>query len=385
MTWIRLLAGAAGLCASITHAAAPADWPARLRPALERLAASQAPAALGVYVRDLADGRSAALHADERWYLASMVKLPVAIAVLQAVERGEVTLDTRLVLRSHDLVDGAGSTARRPVGSALPLRTLLEQMMIESDNTASDMLIGLVGLRAVQAVLDGVAPDAFGPLTTLADVRRGVYGQLTPAAARLAGVDFLLLKAQRADAQRLALLPVLLNVPAKSLAAIDLDAAYARYYAGGANSGRLDAYGELLARLAEGRLLDATRTAWLLDVMARARTGTQRIRAGLPQGTRFAHKTGTQRARTCDAGIATLRTADGPRRVVVAACTRGEASLLQAERLLEGVGRALCRSGLLPAPTRPTPEPESSDEDDCLPPPAAVDGGAAVQRAAGRR
>lgn len=368
-----LISAAALLLAAPLRAAPPADWPARLQATLHTLAATEPPASLGVYVRDLDDGRSVSLHADERWYLASMVKLPVAIAVLQAVERGALTLQTRLVLRADDLVDGAGSTSRRPVGTPVALRTLLEQMMIESDNTASDMLIGLVGLRAVQAVLDGVAPDAFGRLTTLADVRRGVYGGLTPAAERLAGHDFLRLKAQPGDAQRLALLPVLLHVPAASLAPIDLDTAYARYYASGVNSGRLDAYGELLARLAEGRLLDAPRTAWLLDVMARARTGAQRIRAGLPAGTRFAHKTGTQRARTCDAGLATARTPDGPRRVVVAACTRGEASRAQAERLLKGVGRALCAAGLLGAAPRSDTTEDPHDEPACRPPDPAPD------------
>ena len=72
-----------------------------------------------------------------------MVKVPVALAVMHAVDRGEVSLDTRVTLRAADFVDGAGTTNSMAPGTALSVRHLLEQMIIYSDNTASDMLIEL--------------------------------------------------------------------------------------------------------------------------------------------------------------------------------------------------------------------------------------------------
>ena len=45
-------------------------------------------------------------------------------------------------------------------------------------------------------------PEGFGPITTLADVRRLIYGELHPAARTLSGKDFLALKRQPNDAGR---------------------------------------------------------------------------------------------------------------------------------------------------------------------------------------
>ncbi len=331
---------------------APASAPAWVQPLERSLARVEADSGvrIGVYVRDLDTGASASLHGTEPWYLASSVKVPVAIAVLRGVERGDFTLETPLTLRAADYVDGAGPTNSRPVGTPLTVRYLLEQMIVYSDNTATDMLIGLVGIGTVNAVVQSLVPRGFGRITSLADVRRHVYGVLTPAASHLSGTDFLALRQQqrlRGDAAARSALATLLRVPERSLAPTDLASAYETYYATGLNSGHLDAYADLLQALVEGRALDARHTAYLLSVMERVKTGTQRIKAGLPPGARFAHKTGTQRARTCDSGLVTVpRSHPGPR-VLVVACTRGEPSTARSDRALRQVGIALCQSGLL--------------------------------------
>ena len=114
--------------------------------------------------------------------------------------------------------------------------------------------------------------------------------------------------------------------------------------------------------LVDGRALGRPMTDYLLQVMERTATGTRRIKAGLPPDARFAHKTGTQRRRICDAGLVTTpRTADAAR-VLVVACVRGDLSLERSERALQQVGAALCRSGLLTrgvpdAPTCPVAVP----------------------------
>ncbi|MDA8455793.1 class A beta-lactamase-related serine hydrolase [Acidovorax sp. GBBC 3334] len=326
-----------------------APWVRPLERALAQAEASSG-VRIGVHVRDLETGASASLHATEPWYLASSVKVPVAIAVLRGVERGDFTLDTPLTLRAADYVDGAGATNSRPVGAPLTVRYLLEQMIVYSDNTASDMLIGLVGIGTVNAVVQSLVPAGIGRITALADVRRHVYGVLTPQADHLSGPDFLALRQQQrlhGDAAARAALAHLLQLPERSLAPASLASAYETYYAGGLNSGRLDAYADLLEALVAGRALDARHTAYLLSVMERVKTGTQRIKAGLPAGARFAHKTGTQRARTCDSGLITVPHPARERRVLVVACTRGEPSTARSDRALRQVGIALCQSGLL--------------------------------------
>ncbi|MBA3598329.1 MAG: serine hydrolase [Methylibium sp.] len=325
--------------------ASPASaWAERLEAELAWVEA-KFPGEMGVYVRDLGTGTSASHRAQENWYLASMIKVPVAIAVLRGIERGDYTLETPLTVRASDYVDGAGQTNWHAIGSRLSISYLLDQMIIHSDNTASDMLIGLVGISEVNALVQSLVPQGLGPITSLVDVRRHAYSQLAPAAMQLPGLDFLLLRNQRTDAERLAVFSRLVGTPIERLHLPTLRDAYDAYYATELNSGRLDAYGELLALLAEGKTLAPASTAYLLDVLERVETGTRRIKAGLPASVRFAHKTGTQRARVCDAGVITVAGAD--RRIVVVACVRGEPSVARSERALEAVGEAISKSGLI--------------------------------------
>ncbi len=339
-----VLAGVGAVAACGAHA--QPTWPATLVNEVARID-QQSQSRIGVYVQDLDTGLSASYKADQRWYLASMVKVPVAMAVLRGVQRGDYTLDTALSLRADDYVDGAGTTNRQSVGTAVSIRSLLEQMIIHSDNTASDMLIDLVGIADVNALVKSLVPEGFWRITSLGEVRLQVYGALVPDAHQLSGQDLIRLNRQRVDADRLALLSHLVDTPVTRFRLPTLDAAYNAYYATGLNSGRLDAYGDLLAKLADGKVLNPTQTDYLLTLMERVVTGPNRLKAGLPVGIKFAHKTGTQRRRTCDSGLIRMSENGHQRRVVVVACTREDASVNRSDLALKQVGAAICRSGLL--------------------------------------
>jgi beta-lactamase class A len=79
---------------------------------------------------------------------------------------------------------------------------------------------------------------------------------------------------------------------------------------------------ELLRRLDQGDLLNASSRRYLLGLMAKCSTGKNRMRALLPYGTRVEHKTGTLNGLTADVGYITMP--DG-RRVAVAFFGRGGA------------------------------------------------------------
>jgi len=326
--------------------AVAAPWPAKLQIELSAIDA-QPRTHIGVHVRDLDTGVWASHRGDQRWYLASMVKVPVAITVLRGIEQGRFTFDTTVTLRASDYVDGAGATNLSPVGTHLSIRQLLEQMIIYSDNTATDMLIDLVGLAEVNAVVESLVPAGFWRITTLGEIRRLVYGALVPNVERLTGKDLLLLRQARSDAERLQLLRELVKAPAIPQRLATLDSAFDSYYASGLNSGTLDAYADLLTLLADGKALTPLYTEYLLELMERVATGAHRIKAGLPPGVQFAHKTGTQRRRVCDAGLARWPEDGRQRRVLIVACTRDAPSLERAESLLRQVGLAVCKSGLM--------------------------------------
>ena len=343
----------------------PAAWSQRLAGDLAALDAA-GPSDIGVIVSELYGGTSLSYWADKPWYIASMVKVPVSISVLRGVKAGTFSLDTTLRLRASDYVDGGGSTNSHPLATPLPIHYLMEHMIVHSDNTASDMLIDLVGVAEVNAVVTSLVPQGFGRITSLAEVQRQVYDQLSPAAVHLSGADLIALKKVRNDRERLELLATLLQVPVSSFMRRSLDAAFNACYAGGLNTAQLDAYGQLLTLLVHGKALGPVSTDYLLGLMSGTATGQHRIKAGMAPGMRFLLKTGTQRRLACEAGLLQITQAGQTRQAIVAACARGERSLPLSESALQSVGAAICRSGLLSPPSFALPlSPGVTDATPC--------------------
>ena len=79
---------------------------------------------------------------------------------------------------------------------------------------------------------------------------------------------------------------------------------------------------DMLRRLDRGNILSTSSRRTLLDFMAQCKTGKNRMKALLPQGTRVEHKTGTLNGLSDDVGYVTMP--DG-RRVAIAIFTRGGA------------------------------------------------------------
>ena len=77
---------------------------------------------------------------------------------------------------------------------------------------------------------------------------------------------------------------------------------------------------QLLQKLDSGKMVGPSSRAYLLSLMARCKTGKNRMRALLPFGTKVEHKTGTLNNYTSDVGFITLP--DG-RRLAVAFFARG--------------------------------------------------------------
>ncbi|HZH11931.1 MAG TPA: serine hydrolase [Microvirga sp.] len=100
----------------------------------------------------------------------------------------------------------------------------------------------------------------------------------------------------------------------------------------------------LLAKLARGELLSEPTTRVFLDILAGTRTGSSRIKAGVPEGSTVAHKTGTAMdvlgtgPAVNDVGIVTL---PGGRQIAVAVFVAGsDRPPGERERLIATVTRA---------------------------------------------
>lgn len=333
-----------------TEAAPPADrtadqasagpgWPADLAERIEALD-RDSPGELGVFLLRLSDDSRFGHDARRHWYLSSTVKVPIAIAVLQLADEGRLSLDEALTLKESDFVDGAGDLLWQEPGTRWTIAQLLEKSIRNSDSTATDMLLRRIGEdELARRIADWVGDDAFGPISTILDVRYEAYGVLHPEVAQLGNMDLVRLKNAEAGAPRYRALAEALGVSPDSFALPDIDSAFERYYESGANSATLEGFGQLLARLARGELLSESNTALLLEHMQAISTGDDRIAAGLPDDVAFAQKTGTQLARACNVGIV----APGePRALVVAACVERFGSDLDgAERALRELGAVI--------------------------------------------
>lgn len=307
---------------------------------------------LGVYLKRLEDDSLLNYQGGRTWYLASTTKVLVAIALLQKQESGEISLERRLTLTSADWVDGSGHLLQAKPGERFTVRELLERMLVESDSTATDMLIRLIGEKELnQHVRKRIAPRGFGELSTILEVRRDAYGELHPRGRELSNLDFMDLKKITDLDQRLEAFLAKTRIERRDLKSRDIEDAFERYYQGGENSGTLEAFGDVLSRLARGELLSRANTDLMLGLMERMTTGEKRIKAGIPTHVRFAQKTGTQIRRICNVGLMRSNDVRGGS-LVIAACAEKYDKKESAEDALRQVGQAIA-SALYSQPVAP--------------------------------
>ena len=126
--------------------------PARPSSGLQRILDSELarfPAKAGVWVKHLKTGEEAAVHADDAFNSASVIKIPVMVLAFQMAERVALSLSQRVTINAADIRGGSGVFRYNDPGLQPTFRDVLLQMIITSDNTATDIAIGKVG---------GVAP-----------------------------------------------------------------------------------------------------------------------------------------------------------------------------------------------------------------------------------
>ena len=132
---------AVGLPAGATNVPGPlADFQAQLAAFSLR-----APGHVGIAVQDVATGVTTGINAGAEMPAASTIKIPVMVEVFRQLAAGKFDLNTRVTLRRSDKDWGSGDLAGGRAGSSYPVSRLLALMIDVSDNTATNMLIRLVG------------------------------------------------------------------------------------------------------------------------------------------------------------------------------------------------------------------------------------------------
>jgi beta-lactamase class A len=300
-----------------------------LNTGFDEVALRAKPGVLGVGVMNLENESTYSLNGDRPFPMQSVFKAPLGAAVLAQVDLGKVSLDEIITIEDKDL-----SPPYSPVADAYParktytVRELLVAAVGGSDNTAADVLMKRIGgPGSVTAWLQ------FNKIVALRVDR--YERQLQP---ELAGMPSFrpAWKGEQAYSAALHAVPLL-----------ERRTATLKYLADREDTSTPRAALDFLHLLATGALLSKDSTRLLLQIMTDSPTGAGRIKAALPAGARWAHKTGSARTdlgltpATNDIGILTMP--DG-RRYAVAVFL--EASPLDEEgrdALIAQAGRAVIR------------------------------------------
>jgi beta-lactamase class A len=309
MTLITAAALICQLSAALSSPAAGRATNDSLRERIERRIAEVPGATVGVAFRDLARGDTLYLGADERFHAASTMKVPVMIELFRRAERGQISLSQRIALKNEfasivdgtpyslDAKDDSDSLVYRWIGSSVSVHDLLEHMITRSSNLATNTLIAVVGATRANATAHELGAKDI-------QVLRGVEDNK----AYEAGMN------NRTTARDLAV---------------------------------------LMAAIETGKAASPASTDSMRAILSRQEFNDE-IPAGLPAGTRVAHKTGQITGHLHDVAIVYPQ---GRRPYVLVVLTRGipdekvarsliaDISRLVYEHAVQGASASAARSG----------------------------------------
>ncbi|HEV7499245.1 MAG TPA: class A beta-lactamase [Vicinamibacteria bacterium] len=224
--------------------------------------AKDADGRLGAAVLVVETGETVSVHGDGHFPMQSVYKAPIGMAVLHEVDEGHLQLDAPIHVAPSDLVPRAMHSPLReknPHGDVdVPLRELLRLAVEESDGTASDVVLRVLGGKPkAQAYLSSLGIEDLRIATTEAEMGRDARVQYQSWATPREAVRW-------------------------------------------------------LAALQQGKGLTPASRELLLGWMRTTKTFPTRLKGRLPAGADVAHKTGSSGSRngftpaTNDIGILTL-------------------------------------------------------------------------------
>jgi beta-lactamase class A len=266
---------------------------ATLRDAVLRIGQDANASAVAVAAYDFEHHTTWSLNPHRWFHAASTIKVPVLIAVYEAIEQGRFEPYSRVHVRNRFLgvVDGkpfrvaperdANAGVHAAIGRMLTVHELAEHMITTSSNLATNLLLDLVGVEAARSA---IARLHLGGI----DLQRGVEDE----AAWAAGLNNRVTAAGLCDAMRL---------------------------------------------IEEGKAISPDASRAMLDILhqQRFRSG---IPAGLPEDARVANKTGEISTIAHDAGIVYL---DGRDAYVVVILTEWAPEVSDRQDTIARISRAV--------------------------------------------
>ncbi|HEX6097113.1 MAG TPA: serine hydrolase [Thermoanaerobaculia bacterium] len=259
--------------------------------AVDRVIAAHRGKDIAVAYYDLRTGATFERNASEVFHAASTMKVPVMLGIFEAVTRGELSLDQPVRVKNEfvSILDGSTYALESRedsdpelyglVGQQLPLRELVRRMEVRSSNLATNIVIELIGAPRVMRLMKEIGANDI-------QVLRGVEDDKA-------------------------------------------------YHAGMNNTTTAHDLMLVFRTLAEKRAITPQASEEMLEILA-AQEHNDGIPAGLPPGTKVAHKTGSITKIAHDAGL--VFRPDGSQYVLVV-LTRGFEKNDEADAVIAEISR----------------------------------------------
>jgi len=258
----------------------------------------------------------------------SVSKMWVAMTILDQVDSGRLRLDQKVKITMSDLAVFHQPIRERVVANGAveeTIQSLMEQAITASDNTANDSLLRTAG--GPEAVRNFIERKKLGK------IRFGPGERLMQS--QIAGLSW---QQEYSIGRRF-------YTARSALPRERRQAALEAYLADPVDGAAPEAISNALARLAKGELLSPASTRLLLGMMERTKSGPNRLKAGVPAGWRFGHKTGTgQELDPISTGyndIGIMTAPDGTRYAVVVMIASTTSPIPARMAMMQAVSRAV--------------------------------------------
>jgi beta-lactamase class A len=140
---------------------------------------------IGIYIKNLKNGKTVSIKADTIFPTASIVKVPIMLGLMDKIQRGELNYDQQLIYKDSLLYEGEDILGSFKNGEKILLKKVIMLMLTTSDNTASLWLQSLAGKGTrINEILDslGFKSTRVNSRTPGRENNRTMYGwgQTTP-------------------------------------------------------------------------------------------------------------------------------------------------------------------------------------------------------------
>lgn len=232
---------------------------------------------MGISAIHIEKNKIIAHNSKQRFFMASTIKLPIALAFLNRVDEKKESLDRVIKLDLTNSVPGSGTlhSACEKTKTRMSLHQILKYMMANSDNSASDTILHTVD--GPEYVTKRMLELGFKNIL----INRSILEMFMDSNH----VDHELLKEPRTV---YSWKKIFNSIPLKQKML-----AWQRFEKDTRDTTTPDDMAKLLVKLQKNQVLSEASTKVIIKIMEQCRTGRSRIRGLLPASVKVAHKTGT--------------------------------------------------------------------------------------------